>query len=107
MEEKKTIDIREVGIDEDVLEQITKDDVNKIIKDPKLLNRAILNCFAECLSEIKKVTKILNQFNQTISIVSQEKLLDYFGELDKNIKQEEKRLTTQKIIKESHKKSKK
>lgn len=107
MEEKKRIDIQDAGIDADVLEDITKEDITKVINDPQLLNRAILNAFAECLSEMKKVAKCVEHFQEVVSLCAQEKLLDYFGKLNDNVKEEEKRMKAQEIIHKDHKKSSK
>lgn len=107
MEEKKEIEVKDTGIDNDILKQLTEEDVLKTIENQELLNRAILNCFAECLAELKKVAKTLDQFNQTVAICGQEKLIDYFGRLNENVKAEEKRLATQEKIHQDHKKSNK
>ena len=108
MEEKKVekVDIQNAGIDKDVLEAITKDLIEKTVNDQTLLNRAIVNCLAETISELKNVSRSLNNFYQVISICSQEKILEYFGELDKNVKAEEKRLIAQQKIHQDHKKKK-
>lgn len=105
--ENKKVEITDLGIDADVLQDITKDDVLLTIENPELLNRAILNCFAETLSELKKVAKTLNQFYQTISICSQDKILDYFVKLNENVKAEENRLKAQEKIHADHKKTSK
>lgn len=94
-------------IDKDVLDIMKNEDVLKALSDDVQIKRVILNCFCEFLSEIKDLRKEFEEFTQMISVVSADKLADFFKELHSNVAQEEKRLNVQEKIKKGHQKSKK
>ena len=105
-EQPKEVDIRDLGIDKEVLEKILGEDVLKTIDDPKLLNRAILNYFAENFALLNKIAESLEKLQRLFTILGQEKLLDYFGTLKNNFVKEEKRQITMTKVHKDHQKSK-
>lgn len=107
MENKEKIKVESAGIDKDVLDIMTQEDVLKAIGDETQMKRFELNFFCEFLSEIKGLRKDFDEFSQMISVCSAEKLADFFKELQGNVSQEQKRIELQEKMARSHKKSKK
>jgi HSP20 family molecular chaperone IbpA len=107
MENKEKIKVESAGIDKDVLDIMTQEDVLKAISDETQMKRFELNFFCEFLSEIKGLRKDFDEFSQMISVCSAEKLADFFKELQGNVAQEQKRMELQEKMSQSHKKSKK
>ena len=107
MENNKKIKVESAGIDKDVLDIMTQEDVLKAISDETQMKRFELNFFCEFLSEIKGLRKDFDEFSQMISVCSAEKLADFFKELQGNVAQEQKRMELQEKMSQSHKKSKK
>lgn len=91
-------------IDKEVLDVMSQDDILTAISDPKQVNRLILNCFCEFLSEVKDLKNGFDEFMQMISVCSSDKLANFFKELQKNVVEEEKRVVLHEKIKQSHKK---
>jgi hypothetical protein len=96
--------VESAGIDQDVLDNMNKDNIISTLTDQKLMNRAILNCMCEFLSEIKKLNESLNDMQNIMSICANEKIQDFFIGLRENIQKEEAKATTKDKIKQSHKK---
>ena len=92
-------------IDKDVLEVLNQPDILDALKDDVQIKRVILNCFCEMLSMFKDMKNTMTEFNQLISIVSADKLTEYFKEVNKNFQTEQTRANVQEKIKEGHKKS--
>lgn len=107
MGNNEKIKVESAGIDKDVLDIMTQEDVLKAISDETQMKRFELNFFCEFLSEIKGLRKDLDEFSQMISVCSAEKLADFFKELQGNVAQEQKRMELQEKMSQSHKKSKK
>mgnify|MGYP006921153484 CR=1 FL=1 len=99
--EKKT---RSGQIDEDVLKQVSREDIFKALDDEKLLKRAEFNFFCELLSLSKKLNEALNDLNQLISVLGAEKIGAFYKTLMTNVVEEKKRLELQEKISQSHKK---
>ena len=107
MENNEKIKVESAGIDKDVLDIMTQEDVLKAISDETQMKRFELNFFCELLSEIKGLRKDFDEFSQMISVCSAEKLADFFKELQGNVEQEKKRMELQEKMAQSHKKTKK
>lgn len=107
IEEKAKVDIKLNEIDADVIQEIVKKNVLDSICEQKDINRVILNCLAECLSEIKHLSQAADDFVNILTICSNKKIADFFSEIKKNMGKEEKRAKTMEIIEKSHQKSKK
>lgn len=75
---KKKPEFKMADIDLDVLETIQKQEIEKVLSDDKLFNRALLSAFAELLSEMKKLTQAQDELLSIISMLSNEKLQDFF-----------------------------
>ena len=94
-------------IDDDVLECMSKDLLLDTLKDQSLMNRAILNAFAESLSELKALTKGIDDLNNTLTICGSKKIAEFFKEMQVNVKHEEAVQKTYNKVKQSHKKPQK
>ena len=75
---KKKPELKMADIDLDVLETIQKQEIEKVLSDDKLFNRALLSAFAELLSEMKKLSQAQDDLLSIISMLSNEKLQDFF-----------------------------
>lgn len=75
---KKKPEFKMADIDLDVLETIQKQEIEKVLSDDKLFNRALLSAFAELLSEMKKLSQAQDDLLSIISMLSNEKLQDFF-----------------------------
>lgn len=105
--ENKEIKFNMAEIDQDVLEVIQKNDVEKILNDDKLYNRALLNAFAELLSEMKKLSQVQEELLTVISMLSNEKLQEFFYGVKENYEEAVKEQAKIVSIKEGKKKKKK
>lgn len=105
--EKEQPKIEEAGIDQDVLEEMLKDNIVRATSDDTQMNRVMLNCLCEMLSQFKQMNKAFEDFSNTLSICGADKLTDFFKKLKTNVENEEVRQNVQKEIKKSHKKAKK
>ena len=77
-----------MGIDKEVLDLLPSENVLKAISDEKEVRRAMLNCFCELLSQMKEFNKQVDDFNTYLSVVSSEKIVDFFTELKQNVEEE-------------------
>lgn len=105
--ETKKVEVTEAKIDKDVLDIMKNEDVLLALSDDKQIKRVILNCFCEFLSEIKQLRKEFDDFSQMISVVSADKLNEFFKEVRAGVEKEKTRLNVQEKIKKGHQKSKK
>lgn len=105
--ENKKVEVKSAGIDKDVLNIMTQEDVLTAISDEKQLNRFKMNLFCELLSQIKELRREFDDFMQMISVCSADKLANFFKELQTNVSEEEKRLNLHKKMSQSHQKPKK
>lgn len=103
-EEKKT---NNGEIDTEVLLTMKSENVELAVSDDKQIKRVILNCFCEFLSEIKELNKQIDDFNTFVSVVSSDKVVDFFMNIQDNTKAEVKRVETFERAKKSHLKPKK
>lgn len=106
-EKKKDVEIKSAGIDSDVLDIMKEEDVLKAISDEVQIRRVMLNFFCEMLSQVKELKKEFEDFYQTISICSTDKVIDFFKKLKSNVEEEKTRIAVKEKIKKSHLKSKK
>ena len=103
-EEKKT---NNGEIDTEVLLAMKSENVELAVSDDKQIKRVILNCFCEFLSEIKELNKQIDDFNTFVSVVSSDKVVDFFMNIQDNTKEEVKRVELFEKAKKSHLKPKK
>lgn len=71
-------------IDKDVLETMAKESLSKITNNPVLMKRALLNAMAEMLSEFKHLNQSHEEFVNILTILSNEKIQEFFYEVKKN-----------------------
>ena len=105
--EKEKPTVEQAGIDQDVLDEMVKDNILKATTDDTQMNRAMLNCLCEMLSQFKQMNKAFEDFSNMISICGADKLVDFFSKLKTNVNNEVARQNVEKEIKKSHKKSQK
>lgn len=91
-------------IDKDVLDILNHQDILGSVSSDKETKRLILNCFCEFLSQIKELKNSITEFNQLISVVSADKLTEYFVEVKKNFETEKTKANVQEKISKGHKK---
>lgn len=82
MEEKE---IETSTFDEDIKENFNRDNILKSIENEQQINRAVLNCYGETLGVIKDIAKMINKLVEDISILGQDKLLDFFETIKNNV----------------------
>lgn len=104
---KAELKVEDSGIEEEILDIMSQEDILTAISDEKQKNRLILNCFCSFLNEITSLRKEFDDFMQMISVCSADKLSNFFKELQKNVADEANRIELQEKISKSHKKSKK
>ena len=95
------------GLDVEAVETMVADSIYKTISDPKLMNRALLNCFCELMGELKDMKKQFDEFMETISIASADKVTEFFTKTKDNLSKETKRANARAKVAKSHQKSKK
>ena len=104
--ENKEIEVKNAGIDPDVLDIMKQKDILDTLKDEKFSKRAELNFFAEMLSSVKDMNNAFGEFMNFLTMVSADKLKSFFKELQNNVEDEETRVKLQENIKKSHLKAK-
>jgi hypothetical protein len=103
--ENKQPEVKIAEIDNDVLELLQKDKIDKILGDQKLFNRAMLNAYAELLSEFKKLNEYQDNLLGIVSMLSNEKLQEFFYGVKENYNNEVKRVELKnKLVKKTPKK---
>lgn len=107
MANNEEIKIEGGKIDVDVLDILKNEKVLKSLRDDKLVRRLEFNFFCELLGEMKKLTAKIDDFANTISIVSVDKLAEFFNGVKKGFTEEKKHAEIQEKIHQSHKKPKK
>lgn len=110
MEEVKEIkkpEITPAEIDQDVLETMAQENILKAVESDKEMNRVLLNCMCEMLSQFKQMQRSFDDFMNFVSICSADKVNAFFGELKQNVDKETTRQKVKKQIEKSHKKSEK
>lgn len=95
------------GIDLDVVEKMIKDNVMAVVSDQKEMNRAMLNCYCELYSQFKELNKAINEMYTLFSVISGDKVDEFFRKTRENFENEVKRVRAQEKIAQSHKKPKK
>lgn len=87
--EKKEVTIENGGIDKEVLEAIVKNDVLSSIQDQKQINRVVLNCLCEFLSELMHLNKSVDSFLDVLTICGSDKLQEFFTKFKSNVEEEQ------------------
>jgi len=79
-------------IDNEILEIMQKEKVEKMLGNEKLFNRAMLNGYAELLTEFRKLNECQDNLLNIISMLSNEKLQSFFYGVKENYIKEENRV---------------
>lgn len=93
-----------MGIDEEVLDLLPSENVLKALESDIEMKRVVLNCFCELLSLYKKQNQELEALEQTITIASTQKVVDFFSKVKENTVEEEKRVKTYNKAHRGHRK---
>ena len=107
MANNEEVKITESKIDKDVLDIMKNGNVLDTIEDPKLENRFILRYFCEYLSEQKKENALLSELARIVTMMSKDKLAEFYNGVKVGFAEEKKRADVQEIIAKGHKKPKK
>lgn len=105
--ENNEVKITEAKIDKDVLDVMKSENVLTALEDDKLARRFILNLFSEFLSEQKKENDLLAEFSRTLTMLSKEKLAEFYDGVKVGFAEEKKRADVAKIVEKGHKKPRK
>lgn len=106
MEEKKEL-IKQAEIDKDVIDELVKKNALDGIKDQRQINRVMLNFMCELLSELKHLNQAMDSYNELLTVVSSDKLQDFFTKLRSNVETAQKEDALQEKIHADHKKPRK
>ena len=104
-ENKEEVKVTGGKIDKETLDIMKQNDILKSFSDEKQEKRLILNCFCELLGVVRELKASFEELSQMISVISADKLANYFKEVQKNFAVEENRAKIQEKISKSHKKS--
>jgi hypothetical protein len=88
-----------------VLDIAGKEDIFGVFEDEKQMRRAEFNFLCEFLSELKDVVKYADDFVNTLTICSNDKLVDFFTNVKGNVEKEKTRLSALEKVEKSHKKT--
>lgn len=103
--EKNKVDVKYAEIDQEVLDIAGKEDIFGVFEDEKQMRRAEFNFLCEFLSELKDVVKYADDFVNTLTICSNDKLVDFFTNVKGNVEKEKTRLSALEKVEKSHKKT--
>ena len=106
MEQNKEVKITEANLDKDVLDIMKSENILATIESENKINRLLINLFGEFLSEQKKETDLLSELSRTLTMISKDKLADFYNGVGKGFAEEKKRADVKKIIEKGHKKPK-
>lgn len=106
MEEKNQA-VQQAEIDKDVIDELVKKNALDGIKDQRQINRVMLNFMCELLSELKHLNQAIDSYNELLTVVSSDKLQDFFLNLRSNVEAAQKEDALQEKIHADHKKPRK
>lgn len=104
-QEEKKFDVKYAEIDQEVLDIAGKEDLFGVFEDEKQMRRAEFNFFCELLSELRNVVKTADDLVNTLTICSNDKLVDFFTNVKGNFEKEKTRVSAMEKVRQSHKKS--
>ena len=93
LEEEKKIEVKDDGINKDLLKKIVDEENLKAVKDGKLTQRALVNAFVELAEQVEEMNKIISSLYNVLTTVTGPFLGDWLYELNQNILKEEKKNT--------------
>lgn len=91
LEEEKKIEVKDDGINKDLLKKIVDEETLKAVKDGKLTQRALVNAFVELAEQVEEMNKIISSLYNVLTTVTGPFLGDWLYELNQNILKEEKK----------------
>lgn len=103
----KDVKIKDEGLSIETLDMVANKSREESTQDTQSFMRALLNGLVELIDVTKDMEHSLETLNQTLVIVNQKEVFDYYTKLSQNIKKEETREKTMEIIGQSHKRKKK
>lgn len=103
MEEKNQA-VQQAEIDKDVIDELVKKNALDGIKDQRQINRVMLNFMCELLSELKHLNQAIDSYNELLTVVSSDKLQDFFLNFRSNVEAAQKEDALQEKIHADHKK---
>lgn len=86
---KDNLDIKPADIDLDVLSILGRDCAISAVSDEKEMRRLELNCLCEMLSQMNHFKTALDETLNILSIVGNEKIVDFFATMRENMAKEE------------------
>lgn len=90
-EEEKKVEIKDDGINKDLLKKIVDEETLKAVKDGKLNQRAMVNAFLELAEQMEELNKIVSSLYSVLTTVTGPFLGDWLFELNQNLLKEEKK----------------
>lgn len=100
--ETKDVKVKDEGLSTEQLERVANFSRENATQSLETSARALLNGLVELIDVEKDVEHSLEMLNQTLIIIHQKEVFDYYTELSKNIKKEENRAKAMEIIANSH-----
>lgn len=103
-EEVKTATTAE--IDKEVVDIISAKEIEELLQEPIQMDRIMLNCYCETLSELQKLRSMVDDMSNLFVICSHDKITQFFGAVKDNYKDECNKETLKTKIARSYKKAK-
>lgn len=101
------------NIDKEVIEKMNKEQadfeglVAETMESETAYKRAVLNFFAEMLSQYHDLSQKVDNIFNTLNMVGAKEIADYFNELKSNLNHDLKMQAIEKKVEQGHKKPKK
>ena len=92
-ETKEQVEVKDNGINKEMLSKIVNEETIKAVKDNKLTKRALTNAFLELAEEFENLQKAVNSLYNVITTATGPFLANLFYDLNQNVKKEEKKLS--------------
>lgn len=89
--ENKELEVKDNGIDKELLKKVVDEETLNAIKENKLTKRALVNAFLELAGEFEQLQKAVNSLYSVITTATGPFLAELFYDLNQNIKKQEKK----------------
>lgn len=107
MEETKKVEIKDAGIDKEVVEELAKENILDSLTDEKQIKRVEINFYCEMLAELKHLDNSVDNLANIFSICANRQITEFFSGVSENIKKEQVKKNVENIVEKSHKKPQK